>query len=90
MKRKKLLLTIVVIVALGSVVIAGLILHNDRRYTLVNGYYDANNQYRCSRPIKARLGSIPTPGSATQSSAKGYIPVDPAEAARYCHVSGVF
>ncbi len=77
----------VVIILAG--VIAGLVIHN-YQYKLVNGYYDVNNQYSCSKPIKAKLETIPTPSSPTQPSAKGYVPVDPTEAAKYCHISGVF
>jgi len=58
-------------------------------YRYVNGYYDENNMYACSKPLKARYQKMATPNAASPYAYE-YVPVNPSEAQRYCHVSGVF
>ena len=84
------ILTLLVLETLLFVVLK----HKDNKpadsYVYTNGYSDASNQYSCSRPIKMRIETTSTPGSPTGVSTRQYTPVYPAEATRYCHISGVF
>lgn len=48
----------------------------------VSSYYDGKTLYACSRPLKARLQTIPAVDGRRYT---GYLPIDTAAAARYCH-----
>ena len=89
--RKKSVLVVVVCLALAASAAGIWFSRHHASYRYVNGYYDENNMYACSKPLKARYQKMAIPGAAKPNSyAYEYVPVDLSEAQRYCHVSGVF
>jgi hypothetical protein len=79
-KSKWLIILVIIVMLLGLLTLLKIYHHQ-----IITGYEDTNgNIYECSRPIKAEMGNATILGHP-----QGLVPVDQADADKYCYHTGV-
>lgn len=79
--RKFLIIFIAIIILLSGLLVIFRLYH----YPTTMSYEDANGKiYECSRPLKAKMGTVTVLGHP-----QGLIPVNQAEANKYCSYAGI-
>ncbi len=85
-KRQKYLIFSILFILLAAITFS-VVWNNKNKEEYVTSYSTFDYIYQCSKPIKVRNANFPKGG---EGPSKGKFPVDPLEASKYCHVSGVY